>query len=162
MNNNRSDQRALEAGCKGTFAASSFITIGEKGCVTSVLHRACWCNVCEACAGHLGLPDTREVRELSCAQLPHCTAVRSGLGHAACTTPPKCCEAHSACSLAIKLAGLGLQKVVSHFDMRVPGLPHITSLCGPTCLVSQAFHVRAETVSRVRTPPHKGSSLQEA
>ena len=32
MNNNRADQRALEAGCKGTFSPSSFITIGDKGC----------------------------------------------------------------------------------------------------------------------------------
>ena len=30
MNNNRSDQRALEAGCKGTFSATSFVTFGDK------------------------------------------------------------------------------------------------------------------------------------
>lgn len=32
MNNNRSDERAILAGCKGVFAPASYITIGTKGC----------------------------------------------------------------------------------------------------------------------------------
>lgn len=32
MNNNRSDERALQAGCKGVFSTAGYITIGTKGC----------------------------------------------------------------------------------------------------------------------------------
>lgn len=31
MNNNRSDERAILAGCKGVFAPASYISIGTKG-----------------------------------------------------------------------------------------------------------------------------------
>jgi hypothetical protein len=37
MNNNRTDERALQAGCKGTFSVPSYITIGAKGCVDAWL-----------------------------------------------------------------------------------------------------------------------------
>lgn len=31
MNNNRSDERAIQAGCKGVFSTASYIGIGSKG-----------------------------------------------------------------------------------------------------------------------------------
>jgi hypothetical protein len=30
MNNNRQDERALQAGCKGVFSTNSYITFGDK------------------------------------------------------------------------------------------------------------------------------------